>query len=230
MKKIFVAVISRNMPYWPMISHFNLAAGYAAQHGIQVECYPHVGDSLVCRARNECAAIFLNRGDSDYLFTLDDDVVIPHDTFKLLVDADKDMIGGMYLLKKDDPDEMWLSGRSVDEIDIMDLATKPTEEQIVPFKYLSTGCVLHKKQFVQEMWDHYSGTDIEYDFMNDANPTNDPTKRVGFYQPYVYKREYLSEDWAFCQRALDKGYKLFGHAGVRCAHYGMKQYAFPKEK
>ena len=228
---VFTAVISRNQPYWAMINQLNVATAYAHQFGIRVQCYPHVGDSLVCRARQECLAIFLDSG-ADYLFTLDDDIVLPPDVFPLLINADKDMIGGMYLLKTDKKG-LWLSGRSRYEVDLAELAKKPEKEQIFPMDYISTGCVLHKRSFIEKMWSHYQADQtLLYDMIDEVSGTRTKRhERVALYQPFVYKREYLSEDWAFCQRAIDAGFhdSLWLHAGVRCAHFGMKDYTFPSE-
>ena len=46
------------------------------------------------------------------------------------------------------------------------------------------------------------------------------------YLPYIYKDEYLSEDWALCQRAEDLGFEIWAHGGVRCAHWGLIKYDF----
>ena len=44
--------------------------------------------------------------------------------------------------------------------------------------------------------------------------------------PYIYHNEYLSEDWAFCQRAMDMGHKIYMHSGVQCGHWGLFNYKF----
>lgn len=46
-----------------------------------------------------------------------------------------------------------------------------------------------------------------------------------FYLPFVYKGEYLSEDWAFCQRAKDLGFKVWLEPKIRLGHLGYKSYA-----
>jgi len=35
---------------------------------------------------------------------------------------------------------------------------------------------------------------------------------------------YLSEDWAFCQRAKEAGFKLWVYPGIRVGHYGSYMY------
>ena len=63
--KVFVAVISRNQPYWLHIQSVNVMSAYSAQAGISVVMFPYIGDSLVSRARQECLAKF-KESDSDY--------------------------------------------------------------------------------------------------------------------------------------------------------------------
>lgn len=45
-----------------------------------------------------------------------------------------------------------------------------------------------------------------------------------FYSPFVYKGEYLSEDWAFCQRARDIGFKIWLDPRIRLGHLGYKSF------
>lgn len=229
MLKVWTAIISRNMPFWPHVNAFNTAAGYAAGHNIRTLCYNHVGDSLLCRARNECLYKFLQT-DADYLFTLDDDVAIPPDTLTMLIKADKDMVGGMYLLKHQDPTKgQWISARLRNEEDLEKRAMEPNEkDQLMEAEYISTGCVMHKREFCQKLWDAYKGTDIEYDNLSVFEAEGADPLRVGVYRPLIHKREYLSEDWAMCQRAHDVGLSdQWVHAGVRCEHYGIHAYKFP---
>ena len=221
MEKIYTSVISRHDAHWGMFTAFQGAASYAIQKGYVPVLAPHVGDSLVSRARNNCLAKFLQT-DCEWFFTLDDDIAIPPDTFVKLIEADKNMIGGFYRLKKSPPsDKEWQLGEMLafrGENDF-DLGT----DKPVKVKYISTGCVMHKRSFIEEMVAHYP--ELLYQ-------DNDGGTRWALYQPYVFDNgdflEYLSEDWAFCQRALDKGYKLYMHTGVLCEHWGLYKYAIPE--
>jgi len=214
MKKIFVSVISRHDGSWAMYTAFQNAASYAIQKGYAPILAPHIGDSLVSRARNHALAKFL-RTDADYLFTLDDDIAMPPDTFVKLIEADKDMIGGFYRLKKspekDKPLELgeMLAFRGMNDFNLD--SNEPVEVQ-----YISTGCVMHKRSFIEEMVAHYP--ELAYK----ENITKEDCWAL--YQPYIYEQEYLSEDWAFCQRAIDKGYKMWMHTGVLCGHWGLYNY------
>lgn len=214
MSKIYVSVISRHEGHWAMFTAFQNAAGYAIQKGHQPMLAPHVGDSLVSRARNDCLAEFL-KSDADYLFTLDDDIAMPATALVDLVEADKDIIGGFYRLKKDPAKDNSL-------VDLIAFRGKGPfnlhDQEPVEVTYISTGCCLYKRSFIEEMVEHYP--DLHYV----ENLTGND--RWALYQPYVYNNEYLSEDWAFCQRAIDKGYTMWMHTGVLCDHWGLSNYSF----
>lgn len=211
---IYVNVITRHTGHWAMFNAFQGAAGYASQHGYKCMLAPHVGDSLVSRARNNSMSDFLD-SDAGWFFTLDDDVAIPHNTLVDLITANKDMIGGIYRLKK----EVDLNNPAVSGVAMRGKEgfvfgqTEPAEVY-----YISGGCVMYKRSFIEEMVKHYP--ELEYV----ENLTKKP--RYGLYIPYIYNGEYLSEDWAFCQRALDKGYKLYILPNVLCDHWGLRNYTF----
>ena len=92
------------------------------------------------------------------------------------------------------------------------------EGEPVEVYHISNGCVMHKRKFIEEMCAHYP--ELEYA----ENISN--KQRFALYQPYIYNNEYLSEDWAFCQRAIDKGYKMYMHPQVLCDHWGLQRYGF----
>ena len=214
MKTIYTSVISRHQGHWAMFTAFQQAAGYALQHGYRPLLAPHVGDSLVSRARNNCIGQFLE-SDAEYLFTLDDDIALPEHALVTLADAGKEMIGGFYRLKqstagKDNIRDM-IAFRMKEDFNLGQ--EEPTEVQ-----YISSGCVMHTREFIEKMIEEYP----ELHYVENITGKD----RYALYQPYIYKEEYLSEDWAFCQRALDKGHKLYMHPKVLCDHWGLYKYDF----
>jgi len=38
--------------------------------------------------------------------------------------------------------------------------------------------------------------------------------------PMIYKGEYLSEDFSFCQRAIEKGYEIYAEPRIFLGHEG----------
>ena len=158
----------------------------------------------------------------DFLLTIDDDVETSPEFIVQLVKADKDIIGGFYRLKwKEEAHTAVRMPRDRKE-EIPDFPEIFKNNLIVPAKYVSTGCMLVKRQVFERMIEHYK--ELHYT----QNMTMKPAWAL--YQPYVYKDEYLSEDWALCQRAEDIGFEIWAHGGVRCAHWGLIKYDFEEEE
>jgi glycosyltransferase involved in cell wall biosynthesis len=194
-----------------MFNHFQVAANnIGVKHNMMCRLAPHIGDSLVSRARNTALRDFMD-SECDYLFTLDDDIQLPPNALVDLVEADKDLIGGIYRLKNENPKRNPYAIRFLNENIRFDSKT------VAKVQYLSTGCMLHKRSLIEELYDEYRDL-IYYENMTGR-------KITALYMPYIFQNEYLSEDWAFCQRALDKGHEAWLHGGVQCGHWGLKNFA-----
>lgn len=219
MAKIYVNVISRHQGHWAMFTAFQRAAAFAHMAGHECIIAPRVGDSLVCRSRQASLADFL-KSDCEYYFTLDDDIALPDMAFIKLIEADKDFIGGLYRLKT-----RYKPGENV--INLIATRVMPNKdlvlgtETIQEVQFLSTGCIMHKREFLEDMWNKYFDERWYYE-----NQTM--RKVVALYTPLIHpvSHEYLSEDWAFCYRAQQLGYKAYAHCNVLCDHWGLDKYSF----
>jgi hypothetical protein len=158
---------------------------------------------------------FLKQNEQcDYFLQIDDDVAIPPNAIVDLVESGKDVIGGMYSLKSTKGQlAIRLKGNQVRKIDT--IGDDPLE-----IKYLATGIFMQTRDVVQRAWDHYAPTRTYLD--NDKSEKD--LKRVALYTPYIYKDEYLSEDYAYCQRLIDMGEKIWLHPHVKCDHWGLANY------
>jgi hypothetical protein len=221
-KTIYLAIISRATGHWPMFNSIQAAAAHIMKRGYRIKIVPHVGDSLLCRGRQNLFHSYLNDPDKpEYLFTLDDDIEVPYDIFDMLIDAQKPIIGGVYRLKKDfDPkpeDEInlynYLAFRKHPDYDVILGDEKPVE-----VTYVSTGCILYTREFCQRMWDAYP--ELSYK----DNVTKEEKRALYMTMIEPNDLEYLSEDWAFCWRAKAIGEKIWLHPNVLCNHWGLKDY------
>lgn len=220
-KKVHINCCSRRAPEWNMIITLQNAMQYAAKHNISTNLKPRVGESLICRARNNSLIDYMET-DCDYLLTIDDDIEAPLSFIVDLVEADKDIIGGFYRLKDKDKAHTAIRMPMDRQDEIPDFPEIFKNDLIVPAKYVSTGCMLVKRSVFLKMINHYE--DLHY-------IQNVTMKQAwALYQPYIYRGgdfpEYLSEDWALCQRAEDIGFDVWAHGGVRCAHWGLIRYDF----
>lgn len=207
--RVMVSCCSHRPEYSSILSSLKMM-DHADSKGIECELHPRLDEALICRARQRALGDFWY-GGYDYLMTVDDDILFPEDTIVELVKADKDIIGGVYRLKT--AAHMGIAQRILGAQD-----WRPTVEagEIVPADYVATGCMLVKRQVVADMIDQLPA--LEYR----ENLTQQPL--WAFYQPFVYFNgefsEYLSEDWAFCERAKMVGSEVWLHGGVHCKHWG----------
>lgn len=217
-KFVYIAIPSRTKIFADVYSALTLACNVAAQKGIFCAIEPHVGSSLICRARQNVTYKFLyEQKKCDYFLQLDDDVQLPHDAIIKLVESGKDVIGGMYSLKSQ-AGKIALRAKGNKVINIKD-----HPDEIIPIKYISTGCFMQTREVAQKAWDHYK-KDRSYVANPDSKNKKAGLDRVALYTPFIYDDEYLSEDWAYCQRLEDMGEELFVHTGVKCIHWGLARY------
>lgn len=176
-----------------------------------------VGDALVSRARSIIASAFL-RSDADVLLSIDTDIWFrPQDAITLCEQAGgKDIISALYMTRNMNTQPALML--PPDEDVLFSQGSPPVE---VPFG--STGFMaVHRRVFEKLSEDlplcHKGWTD------RGANTSFWP-----FYMPYPIPWDgdghmYLSEDWAFCQRARDAGFQVWLDPGIRLGHIGSYMY------
>lgn len=175
---------------------------------------PYPGDSLVSRARNILTRRFLE-SDCTHFLQIDSDLIFSREHVARIISHDEDIVGGFYPKKKDGDIELVFN--SLEPQPPMD------ERRLTQVKYMGTGFLCVARGVFDEMIKHY-GEEIAY--VSDAD---NKTVEHDFWSVGVYKypdggRRYLSEDWYFCQRALDLGYKVWGDNAILLGHIGKAKY------
>ena len=209
-KSVFVNICSRNTAYWHMVTAFQVAANELGKQ-LKIPCRlsPYIGDSLISRARCQSLFAFL-QSDCEWLFTLDDDIELPPHAMVKLIEADKDIIGGIYRLKSQ------TINRNPFAIRFLEENAHIGKDMVHEVQYVSTGCVMHKRSFIEKLVSQYE----DLYFLENLTSQKVPA----LYLPFIYNNEYLSEDWSFCQRAIDMGHKIYMHSGVQCGHWGLHNF------
>jgi len=167
-------------------------------------------DALIDRVRSQQATFFLNNPslgdvllfvDHDILFTARDAAQIVKDVYN-----GYDVCGAMYVTRSGTVPHPAVRLKPGQRI-----VFKPDAEP-VEIVYASTGFVgIHRKVFeklAQSLPVLRSGVD----------------EIIPFFMPFAYQGEYLSEDWAFCQRARDAGFKIYLDPRIKLAHMGDRAY------
>jgi hypothetical protein len=207
------------------------------KYGIPIEFTFLFNESLIQRGRNEIAAKFL-ASKHTHLFFIDADIgFAPEDVLRLVALAASEnlpILGGTYPrkginwgdIKKAcavNPDikhnvlEYFAADyifKTVDDVQSFD----PNE--MVEVEHLATGFLCIAREVFEKMrTTHPEIEHIEY------NTSNGDRTRWAFFDCGINdKKEYLSEDFWFCKKARDLGYRIFMVPNVSLTHVGT--YAF----
>jgi len=166
-------------------------------------------ESLITRARNNIVANFLST-DATHLMFIDADIGFTgHDILKLLCD-NQDVVGGLYP-KKSLPTSYVVNNLSRP-------LTVEDNPNLVEVSNIGTGFMMIKRHVLERMIEHYSDLKI-----------NDNIKYLGENVKFLYalfdtsvdeNKNYLSEDWTFCQRWRGMGGKIFADKSIKLDHTG----------
>ena len=176
-----------------------------------------VGDAAVDRARSIVASTFL-RSDADVMISIDSDIWFRAvDAIALAEKAQEhDVIGALYMTRrlKTQPAIMLPPGEGIS----FDPSARPVETPFVAGGFTAVNRRVFEALSAELPLCHQGWSDRGAD-----------TSFWPFYMPFVIPSEtegniYLSEDWAFCQRAKDAGFKVWLDPSIRLGHIGSYMY------
>lgn len=175
------------------------------------------GDALIERSRARVATEFLLNTNDDILIFLDDDILIaPKDVQKLALvckEKDLDILGAAYVTK--DEDNPAFTFRTLANEEDIPFGTNGGLNEI---RMQATGCIAIQRRVFQEMVERGDAV-----LCNNQNlqfyPFFTPMTRMIDRHPV-----YLSEDWAFCERARELGFKVWLDTTIKVGHIGPKVY------
>jgi hypothetical protein len=182
----------------------NFVTAPTVRYRISICKSPGVGVS-----RNILTKEFLD-SDADKLLMLDADILFTPGHIQRISSHDEPLVGGLYS-KKD------VQGNVCCER-LPDVEPMPDERGLIPLRYIGTGFMCATRDLLNRMIKQFpeimyiqEGTSIKmHDFWS-----------VGVHQG---SKRYLTEDWWFCQRATDLGYKIWGDSQVMLQHEGRAIY------
>lgn len=178
-----------------------------------IQCSTVIGDSLVTRARNNLTMEFLKSHHTHLLF-IDSDLVFGVDHVRRIMEHGEDIVGGFYPKKKDGDAELVFNSLTSLEMDSRSLSE---------VNYIGTGFICIKRCVFEKMISEL-GDDIVFKVDGVQNKVGFDFWPVGVYKYPDGSRRYLSEDWYFCQRARDLGFKVWGDNKVLLKHSGNALY------
>lgn len=182
----------------------------------QLQCKIAVvaGDSLVARARNVLTTEFL-KSDCTHLLFIDSDLVFSSEHVARILSHDEDIVGGFYPKKQQGPPELVFNTL---------LPPAPMDaRRLTPVRYIGTGFICVKRRVFEKMIEEM-GDDLIFEVDGRKGKISFDFWPVGVYKYKDGTRRYLSEDWYFCQRAIDLGFTVYGDNAIILKHSGSALY------
>lgn len=186
---------------------------------------PLWNDALIGRSRSLMTTEFL-KTDADVMVIIDDDIVFDVADFWKIVEgarATKSIYGGMYVTRSTEPH---ITSRKLPETNLEFYASP--QRRPVEIQYLATGFWAMHRDVVEAMIDHHF-EDADGGHTVGLCTRGGPSGFYPFFMPFQTieadgGRHYLSEDWAFCARARQLGYKVWGDPSIILMHMGLYPY------
>jgi GT2 family glycosyltransferase len=172
----------------------------------------------VDKARNAMVMECLNKG-FDYLFIVDDDNPIPHDTLEKFLEDDKDIVSAPILGRNPDVNGkhplccFYSQKVKVDNKDL--LLYKPIEKfreegYLHKVDAVGTGCLLIKRKVLEALAKEYKDGVFEFGDIKFKKKITVDGKE--------YDRRTMSEDAEFSERAIKAGFEIWVDDRIRPIH------------
>jgi hypothetical protein len=182
-------------------------ANTARQLGIDWTLETMVNESLISRARNTLTAKFLHQKDSTHLMFIDADIGWEPWHLLVLLNRDKDMIGGLYPMKTM-PIKWVVNGFE---------GAEEGPDGLQEVSKTGTGFLLTKRNVFEKMANHPAVKQYKNDIGLD--PVYDQYLRT-YWDTAVRQNRYYSEDWTACENWRDMGGKIWVDKRVLLRHTG----------
>lgn len=138
----------------------------------------------------------------DYLFSVDSDIILPKDTLRKMLEADKDMVSGMYIQRIPDTHtlEIYMLDQNGGIVNIPNEFIAPING-LVEIAGCGLGCCLVKGEVFRS---------IEYPHF--------------VYKSALDHKDTVSEDIYFCMQVRNLGFKIWVDTTIKCDHKGSTLY------
>lgn len=192
--------------------------------GERVIFAPLWNDALIGRSRSIMCTEFLKVEDADVMVIIDDDIVFePADFWKIVEGAreTRGVYGGAYVTRSTEPH---ITSRAIPGTGEQVFAQTPNRRP-VEYQYLATGFWAVHRDVMEAMIagtfeDAFGGHTLPLCELGADRPF------YPFFSPFVTKEadgrtHYLSEDWAFSNRARQLGFKIWVDLSIILIHMGL---------
>jgi hypothetical protein len=183
-------------------------ANVARQLGLDWTVETMTNESLISRARNTLTAKFLHTKESTHLMFIDADIGWEPWHLLVMLNHDKDVVGGLYPMKSL-PVKWCVNG-------IPD-ADQNDPSGLIEVTKTGTGFLLMKRHVFEKLNAHPAVKP----FINDIglDPALNPNMKT-YFDTAVRENRYYSEDWTFCENWRDIGGQVWVDKRVLLKHTG----------
>jgi hypothetical protein len=215
-RSLFLAMPAyRNIDAFTCQALIKLIADQMSKQEFGLSLKMHIGECPIGRARNDLTHDFLQSNCTHILF-IDADICFSYGQVKKILESNEDIVGGFYC-KKQEGDVSPVCN-TLNDID------KPRTDGLVKVKYMGTG-FLRVSRKVFEVMIQEKGKELEYIDDRDGKTIKHDFWRMGVATDRITgKKRWLSEDWQFCQFALECGFDVWADASILLNHIGMAVY------
>jgi hypothetical protein len=184
------------------------------QLGIDWTMETMTNESLISRARNTLTAKFLHNKESTHLMFIDADIGWEPWHLLVMLNAQKDVIGGLYPMKSL-PVKWCVNG--------FDGAEVSEDGNLQEVSKTGTGFML----IARDVFEKLNAHPATKSFMNDIGlPAELNPYMKTYFDTAVRENRYYSEDWTFCENWRDLGGKVWVDKRVLLRHTGTYVFDF----
>lgn len=201
--RVRVGLAPRSQPFDECMDSLNEAMRYAQSHGFGVVFEKVRGGAPGFQNYGPTISHFIEYGDT-HLFVAADDVIFPQDAIVRLVNADKDVVSGIY--RKNDLAGISPANYVVTSEDFHD---KFKDGGLFETQFASGHSMTIKRHVVENMIVDYP--ELEY--------RQGDKRHSAIFLPMIHDDCALQDDWAFSVRARQSGFTLWDDYGCRLKHY-----------
>ena len=214
--------------------------------GIEVTLVLMKNESLIQRGRNNLIAKAMADPNMTHVFFIDSDITWkPVDVLKLIL-ADKEVVGGIYPLKKYHWDKLFGEemkkiqenhkksyNQSISEIDFIKqnllkynlnyLPNSKIANNIMEVSTLATGFMMIKRTCIEKMMINFKNAK----YTDDCNALTEAENKYAYalFDCGIINDHYYSEDWMFCHRWREMGNHVYADVTIDLWHSGQEDYA-----
>lgn len=189
-----------------------------------------MNESLITRARNELVRLFLEKSDISHLMFIDADIHFPDTAVYELLEADKDVVCGIYPKKEIDWEKISAAAQAgKDNLKdfggafVLNVAEETGRETnsggLLEVRHGGTGFMLIKRKVFEKLKDHVPTYRTSTVRDSDGNFVK-PLTHEFFATSIDATGALLSEDYHFCELWRKHGGKIYANPFIKLEHIG----------